>query len=426
MVCAKDDQTLCTIRDVRPDAVQKKFSVTVRPHYTVATLYEDVRLQTAFSDFELNLIGTETDEQIIAAYKPAKLHSIHLFLMIILINSRLCNSTKECGNVKYTNDRLPGVPLHERQQEKLSDVGIKFGTVNNLLFVPRITNLPYLQTVDDMYSDDDLALGASASPVESGNYNIPEPSQIQPPMLQRFNNDLEVQHSVKSNSLPAIAAPPVNSMSGGSIISNGFHHGDGGGGEGGGGGVGRGRRIGGDGESERAPHFRGLVNQAMTCYLNSLLQGLYMTPEFRNALYNWEFDGEDEAKSIPYQLQKLFVNLQTSPKSAVETTDLTRSFGWDSAEGWQQHDIQELCRVMFDALEHKFKRTEQADLINRLYQGHMIDYVKCLECNTEKQREDKFLDIPLPVRPFGSTVANECVEDALQGFVKPEILNESN
>jgi len=29
----------------------------------------------------------------------------------------------------------------------------------------------------------------------------------------------------------------------------------------------------------------GLVNQAMTCYLNSLLQTLYMTPEFRNAVY---------------------------------------------------------------------------------------------------------------------------------------------
>ncbi|XP_052894832.1 ubiquitin carboxyl-terminal hydrolase 47 [Anopheles moucheti] len=381
MVCAKDDQTLCTIRDERLDAVQKRFSVTVRPHYTVAALYEDVRLQAEHTDFELYLTNKETDEQI---------------------------------------------PLHERQQEKLSDVGIKFGTVNDLTIFPR--NPQYSLPPDDMYSDDDLALGASASPVDSGNYNIPEPPEIQPPMLRRFNNDIEAQQSAKSNSLPAIGAPPVNSMSGGSIISNGFHHGDGGGGESGGGvgTTGRGRRIGGDGESERTPHFRGLVNQAMTCYLNSLLQGLYMTPEFRNALYNWEFDGEDEAKSIPYQLQKLFVNLQTSPKSAVETTDLTRSFGWDSAEGWQQHDIQELCRVMFDALEHKFKRTEQSDLINRLYQGHMIDYVKCLECNTEKQREDKFLDIPLPVRPFGSTVANECVEDALQGFVKPEILNESN
>lgn len=58
--------------------------------------------------------------------------------------------------------------------------------------------------------------------------------------------------------------------------------------------------------------YVGLVNQAMTCYLNSLLQALYMTPEFRNALYNWEFDGNDPAKSIPFQLQKLFLNLQVS------------------------------------------------------------------------------------------------------------------
>jgi len=56
----------------------------------------------------------------------------------------------------------------------------------------------------------------------------------------------------------------------------------------------------------------------------------------------------------------------------VETTSLTKSFGWDSTEAWQQHDIQELCRVMFDALEQKFKNTEQADLINRLYEGTKI------------------------------------------------------
>ncbi len=31
--------------------------------------------------------------------------------------------------------------------------------------------------------------------------------------------------------------------------------------------------------------YVGLVNQAMTCYLNSLLQTLFMTPEFRNAVY---------------------------------------------------------------------------------------------------------------------------------------------
>lgn len=57
---------------------------------------------------------------------------------------------------------------------------------------------------------------------------------------------------------------------------------------------------------------------------------------------------------------------------SVETTSLTKSFGWDSSEAWQQHDIQELCRVMFDALEQKFKNTEQANLINQLYEGITI------------------------------------------------------
>ena len=57
----------------------------------------------------------------------------------------------------------------------------------------------------------------------------------------------------------------------------------------------------------------GLVNQAMTCYLNSLLQTLYMTPEFRNALYKWRFmSADDGAKCIPYQLQKLFIHLQVN------------------------------------------------------------------------------------------------------------------
>lgn len=225
----------------------------------------------------------------------------------------------------------------------------------------------------EMSSDDDLALGASASPTE-------EPSNSPPALPALFDTAPEKPSSSfrRCNDFPVKAT------------------------------------------------YVGLVNQAMTCYLNSLLQALYMTPEFRNALYNWEFDGTGETKSIPFQLQKLFVNLQNSNKLAVETTDLTKSFGWDSTEAWQQHDVQELCRVMFDALEQKFKNTKQADLINCLYEGKMIDYVKCLECETEKSREDTFLDIPLPVRPFGSTVAYDSVEEALKAFVQPETLDDNN
>ncbi|XP_073842296.1 ubiquitin specific protease 47 isoform X2 [Musca autumnalis] len=244
----------------------------------------------------------------------------------------------------------------------------------------------------DPLSDDDLALGASASPTEtdpmqcSGDLSLDATAVPTSNYKINFTNDNSGVAFRLRPPIDAIAAiaPPTN---------NGYV---------------------------------GLVNQAMTCYLNSLLQALYMTPEFRNALYRWEFDNDNESSNIPYQLQKLFLNLQTSKKSAVETTDLTRSFGWNSSEAWQQHDIQELCRVMFDALEHRFKNTKQANLISNLYEGKMIDYVKCLECNIEKSRADTFLDIPLPVKPFGSQVAYGSIEEALNAFVQPETLDGNN
>uniref|UniRef100_H2YIV6 Ubiquitin carboxyl-terminal hydrolase 47 n=1 Tax=Ciona savignyi TaxID=51511 RepID=H2YIV6_CIOSA len=173
--------------------------------------------------------------------------------------------------------------------------------------------------------------------------------------------------------------------------------------------------------------FVGLVNQAMTCYLNSLIQTLYMTPEFRNAMYKWECDrNEDTTNSIHYQLQHLFLLMQTSNKESVETTGLTRSFGWDSSEAWQQHDIQELCRVMFDALEKTFQGTDQSDLIKRLYEGSMKDYVQCCECDHESARNDTFLDVPITIRPFGATTSYKSVMEGLNAFVEPETLDESN
>ncbi|ETO10188.1 hypothetical protein RFI_27185, partial [Reticulomyxa filosa] len=174
-----------------------------------------------------------------------------------------------------------------------------------------------------------------------------------------------------------------------------------------------------------------------TCYLNSLLQCLYMTPEFRHAIFHWTYrpppdyqqmeefmhllNNEETATSnknknenenntvgnyfnsfddppeycIPYQLQCLFGRLKLSSRGATSTKPLTNSFHWDSYEHFQQQDVQELMRVLFDAVDRTFARVGQVNFLNKLCRGTLLDYLDCQDCHSEKYREDSFLDLSL-------------------------------
>ena len=182
-------------------------------------------------------------------------------------------------------------------------------------------------------------------------------------------------------------------------------------------------------EPRGSSKYRGLSNQGATCYMNSLLQSLYMAPEFRRKVYSWKYEEEkdgDKADSIPFQLQVLFGKLQSASVPYVETKNLTKSFGWDIREGFQQHDVQEFCRVLFDAIEQSVVGSENEKMINSMYEGVMTDYVKCLNCQHESSRKDKFLDLSLTVWNEFDKIYNDSVEKALYNYVKPDKLTDDN
>ncbi|WPG98330.1 Hypothetical protein R9X50_00111900 [Acrodontium crateriforme] len=174
-------------------------------------------------------------------------------------------------------------------------------------------------------------------------------------------------------------------------------------------------------DSKKETGMVGLRNQGATCYLNSLLQSLYLTGAFRKAVYQIPTETEqDRANSASaYALQRLFYRLQAD-KVAVSTQELTHSFGWESRQIFEQQDVQELSRILMEKLEARMKGTEAELTLPNMFVGKMKTYLRCINVDYESSRIEDFWDLQLNVSGCKS------VQDSFKDYIQVETLEGDN
>ena len=146
----------------------------------------------------------------------------------------------------------------------------------------------------------------------------------------------------------------------------------------------------------------GLVNEGTTCYLNSLLQTFYFIGDFRQAVYQMAVEGEDQ-DDLPVALQRVFYCLQYSSEAA-STSALLRTFGWGLSERNIQCDVQEFNCTLRAKLERNMGKTAAEGTFSRLFEGVIVNYIKCDNVNYLSTTEERFFDLQLTVKGVSSLV----------------------
>ena len=178
--------------------------------------------------------------------------------------------------------------------------------------------------------------------------------------------------------------------------------------------------------------YVGLKNMTSTCYLNSIIQQLFMIPMFRETIIKIE---NPYNENVLYQLQLLFSALKLyefsfyNPKSFVLANKL---------DFYEQMDAYEFYVTLIDKIEYDIKQIysknnnkdnskddknesyKYKNLFNHFFEIKVLDELDFVDCGHKRFNEFCYNNIQLEIKDFSN------LNESLKNYFKTEIMDGDN
>ncbi|XP_041474973.1 ubiquitin carboxyl-terminal hydrolase 24-like isoform X2 [Lytechinus variegatus] len=172
----------------------------------------------------------------------------------------------------------------------------------------------------------------------------------------------------------------------------------------------------------RMTKYVGLKNGGATCYMNSVIQQLYMTPGIREGILAGHTPEKEKGEdSIFYQMQNVFGHLLESKLQYYEPERFWKVFKFwgEPVNIREQQDAFDFFTILTDQLDEYLKQSGQKEVMKQKFQGLYLNQMICQDCPHRKEREEEFFALNL-------TVKSNNLNDSLEQFVRGEMLEGEN